>query len=365
MKNGILGKVRIFVLTLLFVVTGAAADKGGAQRWTVDDVIGGPLPFAIGHRGYGENPWYSPEPDRPVENTTKAVREGFRDGIQIVEVDANLTADGIAVSMHDDFLPNFTTCVNTLTFEQLKGIVGDDNVKSLRNILQVSRTYSQITSDRPGGQLVVEIKTPSPYCVPLAQEPLYLENLVNAVLEDITFTAMESQVVIESFSPEILGMLAATESDVPGILAVDFLQLLSPEQVVGLDPTLSITEIDKSYTGFNLPWGEISVNLGEGLNFPLYRFPSYYEAGLPIDNIISTLVDTGSSIISLDKNILFLAPSLGIAADDLVALFHSYGIKVLVHTIQSSIEWGIAKQAGVDGIYIDNIPEGVLLETLQ
>ena len=153
MKNTTYMKLSVTLALLLLLPYAALSGKHqeiGTSRWVIDDVLtSDTVPFAIGHRGYGVN--LGEIPDEPIENTTRAVRKAFREGIQIVEVDAVLTADGVAVALHDDFLPDLT-CVNTLTFEELKEVLPE--VASLRQILKVSRTYSVMNrSDRPRGQV--------------------------------------------------------------------------------------------------------------------------------------------------------------------------------------------------------------------
>lgn len=355
----------------LLVPALAAGDQTqdiGTPRWVIDDVLTSDIvPFAIGHRGYGAN--LGEDPDRPIENTTKSVRAAFREGVQIVEVDANLTADGVAVALHDDFFLSDFTCVNSYTFEQLQEMLTD--VSSVRQILKVARTYSVITDpDRPSGQVVVEIKTPSPHCVSREAEPFVLQELVEAVLEDIRFTRMADQVTIESYSPEILALVAAGAPDIPRMLAMDAAQLLPLEDIQQI-PGYEV-QIIEDKTLFGLTWGEIGIQTPYGTLW-VYRLPGYFtEApGGAFGNYINTLFATGSSIASLDKNILFLAtppPNLPDPADAglLVGALHSYGFQVLVFTIDFTNpyfnEWMFMSLAGVDGMYVDDIPMGLMME---
>jgi glycerophosphoryl diester phosphodiesterase len=345
---------------LLLLPASIMADQDqdiGTPRWVIDDVLTSDIvPFAIGHRGYGVNT--GEIPDKPVENTTKSVRRAFREGVQIVEVDANLTADGVAVALHNDYLIDLT-CINTLTFEALKGILPE--VSSLRQILKVSRTYSVMSdSDRPSGQVVVEIKTPTPFCVPLEEELFVLEALVDAVLEDIRFTRMADQVTIESFSPDILALAAAGEPDIPRMLALDALQLLPPEWIEANTEYL-VKPIGKD--SFGLPWGEIGIEPAPG--YPViwfYRLPGYYPQTPEenaLGNYIMTLGGTWSSIASIDKNVLFMA---GSSAPDVVETFHYYGLSVLIFTIDDQFQWQFVSMAGVDGVYVDDIPMGLIME---
>jgi len=129
--------------------------NGESSRWTLEDVFGTEVkPFAIGHRGYGENKVYSH--DTPVENTKKAVKRAFKEGVQMVEVDAVLTGDGKAVALHDDFLTD-GTCVNSIDLDDLKDRL--EHVSSLKQILKTARKFTKVKeSDRPSGQ-VLELRS--------------------------------------------------------------------------------------------------------------------------------------------------------------------------------------------------------------
>lgn len=357
------------VLSLMFVYTAPVlADsepEGSEGRWVIGDVLdSGIRPFAIGHRGYGEND--GSDPEKPIENTTKAVRRGFREGVQIVEVDAVLTRDQVAVALHDDFLEDgYFTCVNSLDFEELKDRL--ENVSSLRHILQTSRTYSsERDSDRPSGQVVVEIKTPSPLCDPTN---ITIPSLVDAVLGDIAFTRMKDQVTIESYSPEILALVRERNPGIPRMLAVDSMQLAHPDEIRYLGYLVN----DLGTGPFGLPWGEIGVRveIGEGqfVEIFFYRLPGYYTGpageGEVIANYIYTLMGTESRSASIDKFILLQTmrydPS-GTLARTIVESLHQAASDVLVFTVDPVTEWSLFSSFGVDGMYVDDIPEGVARE---
>ncbi len=351
----------LFIAVLFVPFQTAIADVepglgGESPRWTIEDVFGTEdLPFAIGHRGYGENKIYSP--DSPIENTTEAVRRAFREGAQMVEVDAVLTGDGIAVALHDDFLED-GTCVNSIDFKDLKDRLQD--VSTLRHILQKARTFSTIEgSDRPGGQVLVEIKTPSPLCDP---EDETIPALVDAVIGDIEHTKMKEQVIIESFSPEILLAVWGSEPDIPRMLAVSVLQLLPKDQL--LQYGFTVTEIVKD-VGFGLQWAEIGDPNYQG--WVVYRLPGYVN----VNQYVGVLLETGSRTASIDKDLLGLIESMGGSAAGFVAAIHFYGPNVLVYTIEDTGtvaeqigQWYGIASFGADGIMVDNIPLGLDLEGL-
>src|SRR2546423_12622463 len=78
-------------IVLLLVAPGAAlAARGRTQQASADLLLALDVrPFAIAHRGFGEN--LGTDPTRPIENTGAAVEQGFEAGDPVVEVNAPLT----------------------------------------------------------------------------------------------------------------------------------------------------------------------------------------------------------------------------------------------------------------------------------
>src|SRR5438552_2673210 len=74
-------------------------------------------PFAIAHRGFGEN--LGEDRSRPIENTVAAVEHGFEAGASVVEVDVQLTRDGRVATYHNDFFAD-GTCLNALTLTEIQ-----------------------------------------------------------------------------------------------------------------------------------------------------------------------------------------------------------------------------------------------------
>ena len=333
------------ILVILFLVTSgqaSAKDFLKYNHWELEDVLqSDTLPFAIGHRGYGDN--LGEDPDRPIENTVPSVRRAFREGIQIIEVDVVITKDKRIVALHDDYLDDFT-CVNTLKFGELKERL--DQVSTLKQILQTARRFTKKKrNNRPSGQVIVEIKTPSPLCDP---EDNTVPDLVYGVLKDINHSKMGNQVLVESFSPEILELSKVNSPDIPTMLTLSVLQLLPAEQIEAITD-LPVTLIDKN-AGFNLQWAEIGL---------LFRLPGYVD----INEYLQTILQTSSQAASLDSLFLGQAeltlPGSGRAFIDYL---HLLGLSALVYTIDTEPDWLFYSSLGADGIYTNDIPLGLMLE---
>ncbi|HEY5602317.1 MAG TPA: glycerophosphodiester phosphodiesterase [Gammaproteobacteria bacterium] len=331
----------VFLLFSGFAVAGADKER----RWTIDDLLAEqPRPFVIGHRGYGEN--LGENPDQPIENTIASITRAFKEGVSIVEVDVVMTADQHAVALHDDFLSDFT-CVNTLTFGELKKRL--PYVPTLKQILNVAKQFSQRNpakdNDSISGLVNIEVKTPAPLCDP---DDNTEAKVVASVLRAVEKTKSSQQVIIEAFSPAILGMFAAEAPAIKRNFSINILQLLSQEEVEALTG-LPVTLIDKN-DGFGLQWAEIGV---------IFRLPGYRS----IEEYINVAYGLGADLVTLDKLIPGQFDSLqpGSAAL-LVAQLHALGFNVTAYTVDTEAEWLFMSAIGIDAIYTNDIPLGLLLE---
>lgn len=333
----------IFTSLLLLCVAlpaHAAADKD--NRWTIEDVLGADLkPFAIGHRGFGAN--LGEHPDKPIENTVESVRRAFRAGAQIVEVDVVMTKDHIAVALHDDFLDDFT-CVNQLSFSELRHRFRE--ASRLKHILKVARSYSVKRHDeRPSGQVILEIKTPAPLCDP---EDGSVPALVAATLDEVNHTKMQRQVLIESFSPEIVALVKQQQPQLPRILSLDLLQLLTPAQLEAASG-LPVTLLDKD-VGLGLQWVQVG---------PIFRVPIYES----VFQFVGTLTALESRAAALDKDVLQQLESMTAGSGALMLQqLHNLGVAGLVYTVNSDAEWLFLSSLGVDAFYTDDLAMGLALE---
>src|SRR5258706_5781047 len=175
------------VLVLLVLGTGQA-EPARRHDGTVDQLLGLAVrPFAIGHRGFGENT--GTDPSRPIENTVQAVRRGLMEGVSVVEVDVQLTRDGHVAVFHDDFLDDLT-CLNGLTLAELQQ--REPQVPTLQAVLGEVRRFNQ-SSGPLRGLAIVELKAAAPLCDPDdAQE----QAIVSAVTDVIDRMGMTKQVML-------------------------------------------------------------------------------------------------------------------------------------------------------------------------
>ena len=331
MRAGRRGQVCVLGLLSLLIL---CPPPGEASRRlaTVDDVLNLEVaPFAIAHRGFGEN--LGEDPSRPIENTLPAVRAGFKAGVSVVEVDVQLTRDGQVVAFHDDFLSDYT-CVNQLTLGQLHNRLPE--VPTLLAVLDQARSFNR--REALSGLFIVELKAAAPLCDPDDAQDHAIASAVTGVIRR---ARMADQVMLTSFSPVLLYLAASEAPEITRVLSLSGLQFLTVEQIEELlcHKQHCVTLIDKS-PDFGLQWAEI----GSMFRLPGYRSPA---------EVLSTAAVTGARVVEAD---LFL---FSLAGAPLVDLLHGVGLKVFGFTANDAADWYFLQALGVDGIYANDVPFGV------
>ncbi len=332
--------------TLLAVVCGAVHSDVWSKpsAWTADDLLASPTPYALGHRGYGAN--LGEDPTRPIENTLDAFHLAFQDGIRVVELDLQWTADGKIAVIHDDFLEDFT-CISSLTYDEL--LARKPQVPLFRAVLNSCRHFAN--ADKLSGIIFAEIKVPIPLCDGAntsAQAAISESELVAAVVADIRRARMEDQVILNSGSPTILRQAALQAPEIKRALSLNILQLLDPAVVQALIG-LPVTLIPKN--DFGLAW----YNVDGIARLPTFSYPgaSFVQA---FQRFAGISLAVGSRAVSVDKLVLLQA---GGAAPALVAALHGAGLKAIIWTIENEQEWNFVAQAGSDGITTNDIALGL------
>jgi glycerophosphoryl diester phosphodiesterase len=333
------GSFRIFIVgiaSFLLVAVGPADAHRRGPRATVEDLLALEVrPVAIGHRGFGQN--LGEDHARPIENTVRAVRWGFRAGLSVVEVDVQRTIDGEIVAYHNDFLSDFT-CINQLTRAELRARL--PHVPSLHAVLLQAQSFN-----RPEGPLrgliIVELKALSPLCDPgdVQERPL-----VRSVGKVVRQMAMADQVMLTSFSPALLFHARMEFPEIARSLTISGLQFLTtPEEVaaavkdeLGVVP---VTIIAKRLD-LGLQWAEIG---------PVFRLPGYRS----ITELIDTTAVVGARVVEVDLSLLH---SGGMA---LVYALQSVHLRVFGWTANNAADWDFMQSLGVDAIYTNDVALGV------
>jgi glycerophosphoryl diester phosphodiesterase len=339
----VLSVVGLGAFALLPWCNSALADQdldGNHHRSAAEDFLRLDVrPIAIGHHGVGPN--QGEDPQLPLENTVDSVRQAYRLGARVVEVDVQLTRDGRLAVFHDDFLSDFT-CVHDLTLKQLQQRL--PYVPELRQVLDVARHVNREAGDDLDGILIVELKAFSPHCDPADQ---FEGALVSAAVREVREARMADQVIFDSFSPALLYLAAQAAPEIPRELDINGLQLLTAEQITAITG-LPVTIINKKIS-LGLTWAEIG---------PVYRLPGYDS----VQQFLATGLATQARVVGAEMNFLGPAeqqqPGSGAA---FVAAAHSLGFHVFADPAGSEAEWDFFAALGVDAIY-STIPLGVHLQ---
>jgi glycerophosphoryl diester phosphodiesterase len=314
-------------------------DKDNKRSTSEDFLRLGVRPIAIGHHGVGPN--RGENPALPIENTVDSVRQAYRQGARVVEVDVQLTQDGRLAVFHDDFLSDFT-CLHALTLAQLQQRL--PYVPELHEVLEVARHFNKQAGDDLGGIFIIELKAFSPHCDPGDE----LEQaLVSAVVPEVRKAKMVDQVIFDSFSPALLSLAAQEAPEIPRELDISGLQLLTPAQIQAITG-LPVTIINKK-NSLGLTWAEIG---------PVFRLPGY--ASVP--QFLATGMALSVRVVGGEMDFFGPAeqqqPGSGTA---FVGAAHSLGLRVFADPAGSEADWNFFASLDVDAIY-SVIPLGVRLQ---
>ena len=200
----------LFLVAMLGAPTaGAAPDKASTadsnvlsfpdQRSKTDSTV-----LNIGHRGASG---YAPE------HTIPAYDLALEQGADYIEIDLQMTADGVLVAMHDDTLDRTTNCTGPViekTLEEVKMCEVSNSFGPEYDGLEIP-TLEEIFQ-RYGKKVNYYIETKNPDLAPGMEEELL------RLMDEYGLTkpaAKRSQVLIQSFSEESLRKIHALEPSLP------------------------------------------------------------------------------------------------------------------------------------------------------
>lgn len=332
----------LFVLGLFTVGALPAEGHRHHHRGTIDDLLElDAKPFAIAHRGFGDNLAANglgpADPTRPIENTVKAVRKGFRAGASVVEVDVQLTRDGHVAVFHDDFLAD-KTCLNQLTLAELQDRL--PFVPSLDAVLDEAREFND-HADSLSGLVIIELKAAAPLCDPHDTQD---RAIVRAVSRVVRHAGMTRQVMFTSLSPVLLLFASEHAPEITRDLEISGVQLLTAPEVEAL-LGYPVTLVDKN-PNLGLQWAELG---------PIYRLPGYRS----IDQVLATALLLQARAIEADLLFFQLA---GEAGKPYVDAVHALGLTALGYTATTPAEWYFLRSLGLDGIYVKDVRFGIAHE---
>ncbi len=206
------------------------------------DYFPGTFSLVVAHRGASL--------DQP-ENTLPAFESAISAGAEVVELDVRLSADGVAVVMHDPEVSRATDgqgFVHELTLQQLKRLDASKG-RGPRAEVATLREVLQTVSGRAGVDL--EIKN-------IPGEPAFdspTESVLMAGLRDLEAVSFDGEVLISSFNMITLERSLAMAPDIPtGFLTVAV-----------IEPSAALVYARGAGHGWVLP--QVGALLGAGEDF--------------------------------------------------------------------------------------------------
>jgi glycerophosphoryl diester phosphodiesterase len=166
-----------------------------------------PSPILVGHRG---------DPARHAENSIPGFLSALEAGVEVVEFDVRLTADGSPVVLHDAALDRTTSAwgyVHRLTLQELRGVRLGGGRATLPTLSE-----ALVAIDAAGGGIDVEIKN-------VPGDPAYeatAERALEATLAALDDARFGGPVLISSFNPATVLRCRELAPGLPtGLLVVD------------------------------------------------------------------------------------------------------------------------------------------------
>ena len=159
--------------------------------------------FVAGHRG---------DQEAAPENTIPAFQAAFDAGVDFVETDVQLTADGFAVLMHDETVDRTTDgsgAVRDLTFAELRmldaGSWFSDEFAGTR--VPELAEFLDLLVAHPGARALVELKD------------YWTADEVRGILDDIYVRGVQGRILLAGFHLGTILNLAETAPAIPRVIA--------------------------------------------------------------------------------------------------------------------------------------------------
>jgi glycerophosphoryl diester phosphodiesterase len=277
------------------VIDNACDESACADEWETRDICMGRAPrdrvntrilvlmpsANLGHRGTGPTREGNPYPENSVPSFLAAMDEGANG----VELDAEITADGRIIVMHDDTLDRTTDCtgcVSEMTFDQVRAcslLDGEGNPTSERppTLLEV---YSALG---PDALINVELKVFGEEC---RTETTDAAALVEATLAEVIGIGGEDQTIFSSFDETAVELIKTAE---PGFYSALISQ--NPDAAV-VERAIELNQ-DAIHPFFSVSEEVVQMALDAGLQVNVWTVNT---AGL-----MQQQIDKGSTAIITDE----------------------------------------------------------------
>ncbi len=158
----------------------------------------------IGHSGMGS------DPDR-MPNSIEAVMSALDLGIQGVELDVQMTADGVLVAFHDKALETSTNCtgiVNLMTWQSLQKC--ERNGRGEASVVRLDSLLIRAAEHSPTADFTLDCKL-----FAAGDWWSYLETYTDALLQLEQIPALKGRLLVECQVDPFLQLLGTKQSQMP------------------------------------------------------------------------------------------------------------------------------------------------------
>jgi glycerophosphoryl diester phosphodiesterase len=232
----------------------------------------------LGHRGTGVNAASNPFAENSLASFAAAMGEGA-DGI---ELDVEITADGVLVVMHDDTLDRTTTCsgcVSAFTFDEVRECRLVDGSGEVTG--EPPPTLEEVFSVLPATALVnVELKAYGAAC---ATDDTGPEALATAAAQEIHRLGVADRTLFSSFDMTAAGTIKVVDPDLySALLAFGFgADHLATSLALGLDA---------AHPFFLITAADVAAIRDAGLQVNVYTVNSATAMRQTLDKDVSSII---------------------------------------------------------------------------
>lgn len=230
---------RVALLLLLLILTGCSTPS-------VSDV------HIVGHAGMGSD-------DERMPNSTEAVMSALDLGIQGVELDVQMTSDGVLVAFHDKTLETSTNCtgiVNLITWQSLQKC--GRNVQGAAGVVRLDSLLMRAAARSPQVDFTLDCKL-----FAAGDWWSYLETYTDALLHLEQIPALKGRLLVECQVDPFLQLLGTKQSQMPR-----FRYTRNAEETIPL-------ALEYGYTGITMHYARITkeqVALAKGVGLEVTLF---------------------------------------------------------------------------------------------
>jgi len=277
--------IKSYWVLILIILSLSACEKIELNK--IDNLVG--RIRVIGHGGAGFQSFVNPYPTNSWLSIKNAIEHLNADG---VEVDIQISKDGVLVLYHDDRLESLTNCIGCVSDKSYATLTQceynrnfNNNIFLSEKILSLDALLKRYAAFDPHPYIYLDVKTKY---VCGANAPFTLDSFAIKILDGINKYNAWDWVVVESGSIELLKILRAANSQVTLMLDTDDIEgnitLMRKEKMNGfviLNSNVTKQEIAEAHRN-KLEVHLFGVKIRSGTKEAIDKYPD----GIQTDNLV-------------------------------------------------------------------------------